>query len=114
MWAMINDDFEVNIKLTNVMCHRHEYYNGPGNESEHLDKIQRIGLGHERLTITSCEVTLHYNYYMLRRCYITQKIFFPTKQDNKKHMSMVLTSINNTSCQLITITMILYYHMFTM
>lgn len=111
MWAMSNDDFDVNIKLTNVkltnvMCHRHEYYNGPSNESEHLDKNQRIGLGHERRTSTSCEVTLHYNYYnyMLRRCYITQKIFFPTKQDNKKHMSMVLTSKNNTSCQLITIT----------
>lgn len=59
MWAMINDDFDVNIKLTNVMCHRHEYYNGPSNESEHLDKNQRIGLGHERRTSTSCEVTLH-------------------------------------------------------
>lgn len=65
MWAMINDDFDVNIKLTkvkltNVMCHRHEYYNGPSNESEHLDKNQRIGLGHERRTSASCEVTLHY------------------------------------------------------
>lgn len=67
MWAMINDDFDVNVKLTNVMCHRHKYYDGPSNESEHLDKNQRIGLGHERCTSKSCEVTLHYIYYMLRR-----------------------------------------------
>lgn len=48
MWAMINDDLDVNVKLTNVMCHRHKYYNGPSDESEHLDKNQRIGLGHKR------------------------------------------------------------------
>lgn len=64
---MGNDDFDVNVKLTNVMCHRHKYYNGPSNESKHLDKKQRIGLGHERCTSTSmsCEVTLYYNYLML-------------------------------------------------
>lgn len=50
MWAMINDNCDVNVKLTNVICHRHKYYNGPSNESDHLDKNQRIGLGHERCT----------------------------------------------------------------
>lgn len=61
MWSMISDDFDVNVKLTNVMCHRHKYYDGPSNESEHLDKNQRIGLGQERWTSSSmsCEVTLH-------------------------------------------------------
>lgn len=47
---MINDNCDVNVKLTNVIWHRHKYYNGPSNESEHLDKNQRIGLGHERCT----------------------------------------------------------------
>lgn len=88
MWAnYINDNFDANVKLTNVICHRHKYYNGPSNESEHLDKNQRIGLGHERCTSMSCEVTLRYIYYMLRRCYITQKIFIPTKQETYVHGS---------------------------